>query len=617
MAKKRRRFINQTHKIFSKVYQRGEFGRFERRLENAAKRARTQQQRERAQRMLEQFREWRDQLERSPAAGMMNLIDEITSRDTNSELKIGFVIDAYPFARLYRVISGAGVHVCKLLMRGSASLFGAADADTMMPGTLVWFLLPRGATHGIILGTDPFYGTGYNSLNDVIFQGSGVGLKFDPTFHIPFLKQSFGIADFSNRTPEDSLEGGEFCRITESGSMIFLDPYMSIHRISEVCGIWMFLYDMLMRIIGHNMQIWTSISQEEYYAHYGESIYYRGLALFPHEQFGYLGHDAIGTAFRENNPKIALKEKGRTRIEPEWPYAPSVHRYKEFYGYFFGGYRRMIVMPQAQVLNTQLGYGGRPLGNTIDIQRPFTNYRLGLINEILSHDGRYGLQAMNGIFLMKTPFIDAIDRGNPVNQRADEDFLKRTLRRKHFIPRKDIRIVGINAPLTVGQRAELKTAAQLLILARLFKQTCVNGIYELYPGVCRTFNQSGLHNNSEFIVQSSQGDDISFRSYANSAFICINDDGSIVLGDGFGGSIRMANGRIYLDAETIVLNARNLVMPCNDEVYLSHPLCLSVKYIDDESLRALGVREYTVPVEAGNPATNDEFTDVRFSVYRT
>lgn len=592
------------------------------RLHRAEKLARTEEQRERIRGKIEEITN-RLEAERSPTAQLFKTIEQLLTRDSNSEFKLGFVIDAYPYIRLYRVLCSTGIVICKVLARGANTLFGVVDADTYAPGSLVWFFHPTGSQYGIILGSDPAFQTGYYALNDAIYQTSGVGFKYEAPYRFPFFNRSVALADFSNRGPEDSTSGGEFCRISETGSMIFLDPYMASMRMSEICGIWMFLFDMLLRIVGHNYQLWTSICEESHLHFLGQSLFYRGLAMCPHEQLGYLGLNPLTAPsfFTEHIPPIALKHRGATRISHKKPWAPSVHRYQELFSALFGGYRRSIIAPQMFLINIDAPDSKDPVKiipgfqNNIEddtFHDPYRGdeYRVGLFSEVLGLNGKYGVQSASGIYLFKSPKIPVLERKKPVNDKNVCSYEKQssliykiaTEFALKNVGRADIEIVGIDDP---GIREEAKTVTTPLALSALFYSTVLEGYRYLndHFELIHPFAMSHSRGIGNFVsVFNEVENDIKIDFNTNYAYISLNENGTVVIEDGWGSSIRMANGKIYLDADHVIINSKTMLFPCADSIDIK-PV-FREKRISDEDMLRFDVREYYVPQDEFKNSTN-------------
>ena len=479
----------------------------------------------------------------------LEALNAVLSRNVHPVLNLGLVIDAYPFANVYRVASGAGgVHVCRLLSHTSTSLIGAADARTIPPGTLVWYFVIPGSTFGVIIGADPTFGTGINALNDIIFQSSSVGFFFDQSVRKPVQQKSFGIADFSGRNPEDLLTAGELCYVTETGGMLHLDSFMAMLRASEICGIWMFYLDSLLRIFGNHLQIWTGISQEEFYNDEGESYHYYGLAFYPREQLGILVPNR--TVFTQKDFQQTRTFPGYSRVMPISPKIKPFHRFRKYSGYVAGGEKELVCLPTRQQ----------------ELNVPINNNPQALIDIIKTADGQYGVRAIKSIHLIKTPVIYQPERIREVADPAgDREPEYQPSRGNHNL----FGDIAVTYSIQINSAAINEATATVpeTGFSKLFRWFGESGFYYhkkdfrlVSPAVTSIIRENGVRH---YYLNHPEG---TLHYDARTASISINEDSSISLIDGWNSSIRMTNNRIYLEAETIVLNCRYLVMPCPEQL---------------------------------------------------
>lgn len=535
----------------------------------------------------------------------LSALDSVLSRNISPIFNLGVVVDAYPFARIYRVASGGGaVHVCRPLLRGSSSLTGVADASTYPPGTLVWYFVPPGSVYGIILGADPTYGTGYNALNDIIFQGSSVGFFADTSFQKPFTgnRRSLGAADFSGRSPEDLLESGEFCRISETGTMLFLDSYMAVMRASEICGIWLFYLDHLLRIFGNNLQIWSGISQEEFYNDEGEAFYYRGLVFYPWEQLGILRPKDDKTIFISHTLGDTRNLPGYTRYMPKDTGIKPFHRFRTYGGYISGGVKETVYVPTDQQIN---------------FHNPKQHNPEVLLDILKTVDGQFGVRAAKSIHFVKTPVIHWPER---VRRMEDLDGDKPPDYEPSVGGHDLINNIAIRYSRSMPDAvaAETYPTAQEAEFARLFRWLGESGFYyhkkdfKVTPPRMRVISRRHAKRTPQSDPESHDGvppmqiqinrPEGIYTYYDTTASISLNEDSSISLIDGWNSSIRMTNDRIYIDTRTLVLNCEKIVMPCptlfpDDEAYIT----VREQYIPDRYLMEVGIYEVwkmTAPMDA-------------------
>ncbi|MEM2003812.1 MAG: hypothetical protein QXQ37_04080 [Nitrososphaerota archaeon] len=315
-------------------------------------------------------------------------LSNLLAKSIQPQIRVGTIIDAYPFIGLYRVASTTGVYLCKALKHGSSSIIGIGDADTYPAGCVVWFFVVPGSQYGIILGADPQMNSGTYVLHDAINQKYGLSLKKEPSYAYPLL-DSLYLADFSSRNPIDSLNAGEFCRVAETGAMMFMDAFTLINRVNEVCGIWMFLLDYLMRIVAHNLQLWTSAVEEEHFSVGNLVVYQKGIAYSLDEHLG---------NFKWSSQNEV--ESGKS-TRAEYTDGGNFLRYREVFSPLIKGYRRNIISKT----------GSANFRNPI---------KKAVFSEYISIDGHVSIQAAKSFAISKNDNIPGIDKINFLNSNTYE-----------------------------------------------------------------------------------------------------------------------------------------------------------------------------------------------------
>lgn len=162
---------------------------------------------------------------------------------------------------------------CSFLGAGTMGVVGARPLAQLAIDDLVLVAWNERMEHGIILGSLPQpMSNPALCLADAIGQGSGVGLQQERALRELFGSLNGGdITDWSSGRPFDSVQAGENGWITENGHLIFIDSRMLALRISEMCGLWAFADDELLRLLGRNMQVRTSASWCEHFDDEGET----------------------------------------------------------------------------------------------------------------------------------------------------------------------------------------------------------------------------------------------------------------------------------------------------------------------------------------------------------
>ncbi|MEO0133081.1 MAG: hypothetical protein ABIK73_09190 [candidate division WOR-3 bacterium] len=317
-------------------------------------------------------------------------LSNLLAKSIQPQIRVGTIIDAYPFIGLYRVASTTGVYLCKALKHGSSSLIGIGDADTYPAGCVVWFFVVPGSQYGIILGADPQMNSGTYVLHDAINQKYGLSLKKEPSYTYP-LFDSLYLADFSSRNPVDSLNAGEFCRVAETGAMMFMDAFTLINRVNEVCGIWMFLLDYLMRIVAHNFQLWTSAVEEEHFSIGNLVVYQKGIA--------YKLDEHLGKFKWSSQDEVESGKSTRARYDSDGNFL----RYKEHFSPLVRGYRRTIIEK-----------------TTDNSSKQKKEEEKAVFAEYVSINGHVSIQTTKSFIISKNEEIPVIDRIDLSNFKSNE-----------------------------------------------------------------------------------------------------------------------------------------------------------------------------------------------------
>jgi len=284
---------------------------------------------------------------------MMQFMSDIGTR---SGILFGRIQSAIPYVNSYRVMpeGGGSVLQCCYLRDMPATPVSVADHKNLHVGVNVFYIIHPTAHYGVILGVEPPYITdSRKARSDCASQGSRSGIDVEPHYknlwQIGPPNSNAGIIDWSGRQPVDSVPIGEFCKTSMTGIQLFMDQYMAHMRVDEMCGMWMFYWDSLMRIAGQNFQRWTSGSEFESMDDEGEHFWYQGIAPFPWENWGQLqvpaGSDPEDR-LDVNDAKTAQKTNQEyAHLEPLYDDVQAFHRVREYNGYMGQAGKRLICQP--------------------------------------------------------------------------------------------------------------------------------------------------------------------------------------------------------------------------------------------------------------------------------
>lgn len=274
---------------------------------------------------------------------LQTLAQHLRSTSITSTVQFGIIADSVPYAGCYRVLpeSGRPLIDCFYLRHGSVTPLGVADGDTLQPATPVFYIKHQTAPWGVILGAAPnFMADPREGRADQVNLASRCGLRVDAGHQAPFKlggsKVHGGIEDRSCRTPTDSVHIGEFVKVTETGLLLSLDPYMAQLRVDAMTGLWLFYWDQLCRLAGYNFQRWTAGSVLESYDDESEHFWYHGVAPYLWEAMGRL--QGPGALFKERSAQQVQKDTPEyTREEPDPDDVQEFHRLRMYRGYLGQG----------------------------------------------------------------------------------------------------------------------------------------------------------------------------------------------------------------------------------------------------------------------------------------
>ncbi len=478
----------------------------------------------------------------SPASDLGHVFPVLhSSPNASITVQMGVVHACNPATGVYQVVFGRETLPCVRLGENAHSLFGAYDASTLQPNTPVAFLLdasnPRmGWILGVLppLGIDPKTGA-----KDCLGKGVGISHKMEPAYLAQLLLGP-GPGDYSGRSLFNNLCIGEFCRVTETGLKLFLDPFMASMQTDETTGLWLFYLDQLCRLAGLNLQIWSSGCEFESLDDAGYHISYKGTALYPFEHRGFLTFEGISEGITENEAKvIQLQNPLVSSIEPKYGDIQSFHRLQTYSG-FLGHVDRTFVVKPPEKDKEQLEGGGGITDS--DIYRYSRNSVLpGQFDQVVSPFGTYGLKSATGIHFVKTSVLPV-----PKRKFTPADPSGNSPNGPYTMP------LGLNSPEVEAGR-----------------DTPADGIIDLHNYL---FNHAGMYpfDNTDFylpeedtyakgILEITEGyKDIIAASSKGClySFFSMTNDGSIVFGDGFGSEIRLSKGSIKISApKTILIEA--------------------------------------------------------------
>jgi hypothetical protein len=326
----------------------------------------------------------------------------------------GRIVDAVAYVNCYKVQveNGTTTLWCTALSQTALQPIGARQLGQIAIGAAVVFALHPTDNSGLILGVIPEAQTASQSAAaDFVSQASRSGLLVDSAHSYPLNQRLASlITDWSAGRPMDATTQGESGTITETGLLRFVDSFMTMNRVDEECGVWHFYGDSLTRIAGKNFQLWTTGSEREDVDDEGEFDIVEGYTPYPWEALGAFEFD-IPTC-RDLSADCWQKDpdhQGYASQEPCHDQQTPFFRLRDFYGYLGQGHKRVLSLPP-QPCNMSLFLDPAEAGG--DCSSPACtadNLNLlpteliypGVFDENLALTGRYAVRSAHEIILSK------------------------------------------------------------------------------------------------------------------------------------------------------------------------------------------------------------------------
>ena len=297
---------------------------------------------------------------------------------------LGIVAEVLPFWGWYKVISYNGGYAipCNLISDCSQTPMGARRIGSIQPHTKVHFIKPSSGSHGTIIGVEPEVMPNVSDvLPDLISMATNFKSYQEATNSFLTSYDSQCLGDFSRGSPIDSTLVGERGWVCETGTSVFIDPFMAYVKADENCGFWAFHMDQLARMHGHNVQIRSCMTEHEYFNDTCESTGYMGVAAYPWEGLGAL---EFGVPTAQVNEDTGFTDVAKDiGYENQQPY----HRLQTFTGYMGQGFRQILRLPPDAGGIFELGQRG---GDMVWEQH-------------LALDGNYHIRSSQGITIAHSP----------------------------------------------------------------------------------------------------------------------------------------------------------------------------------------------------------------------
>jgi hypothetical protein len=240
--------------------------------------------------------------------------------------------------------------------------------------------------------------------------------------------------DWSAGRPVDGTAVGEWGAVTETGLAVFMDPWQAYIRVDEATGLFLFYNDQLTRLAGVNFQFVTSLEEREHLNDEGELAGWRRLCVYPWEAHGLWKWNQITPGFAAastpnhglaggqgtalNDPLGVQAANGLAAREPEGYAQITAARIQEFEGYLGQGGKRVVALPAQNIPGAEsaaaapptLDYpGGRAMFfGTVGAGAPNARggpAQPGVLDEHRSLTGAYHLRSAKRVVIAKRTVI--------------------------------------------------------------------------------------------------------------------------------------------------------------------------------------------------------------------
>ncbi|NDD52780.1 hypothetical protein EBZ39_02695 [bacterium] len=534
-----------------------------------------------------------------PYSKLRNYVHNLADK---SRIRFGVIMDGTPIANCYRVqVEEESTIVAAPLTRtGGIGNLGAVEINTYSPGTPVFILLHEKYATGFILGALPYSIPGVISNSDYVSQTTRTAVDYAHKKHIDQFRAK--NKDEENNAPQNTIIfansgrpldltlGNEWGATARTGIGITLDDFMVKLAVNEFTGIFGFYHDQLLRVAGYNLQVWTAGHEREAFMDQAEYNDTQGYSPYPWEAVGVLNTDAKSVQEYSFKTYQCPREKPyyahwENKNEFQQPY----HRTQHFFGYLGQGGRTQVHAPPAGLdyWTYKPGNTGTPekvyeiapevLGlpsNCEPGDKKLTTHQVkpayGLHEDNVGLDGRRFIASAKGIVLSKRILLPVPQRLKRPEDSAGDNASSNYKASGKFGAGDEHVITGdINA--TDKDWPNLQRAAGILDLhAYLFNYSGAHAFY-WHAQDYKVWEQSELVNAGQAgalqkipafaelrgSMYLKQPQPKSFKIdhrykeqnfYETESFVSLLEDGSVVIGDGYGAEIRMSGGCLTLSA---------------------------------------------------------------------
>ena len=491
----------------------------------------------------------------------------------------GYVLDYFARSDCYLVFDpqARSTAICTAMhpYGSTGTAMGARSISGGYPPHTPVYVLEAGGTR-VILGVALATTTNLKNLvSDMIVMRSQVGAA-DPkaSMHFDPLNQKEGLSYCDVGRPLDAL-GGDWGQINELGVAVFLGKLMACLRASDMAKIEAFWGDDLLRVFGYNLQTYTGMREEYEIADEGEGNLVRRTSPFLWEAIG--AREVLDSAVEE--------KKGRSK-DPE---ASAWWEPKK---------KDQLIIPRHTLLR---GYMGdiehewvQVPGKNMPDQESFSNFTkyIGVFEQSKGVTGAYFVRSAKEISFEKSILIPV-----PKELKAPDDATGDNRKNYHAAGSSRLGEKGPLPKLPEYKFPEKEDANGWFsylydVQAWMYNRVIIGGLYHhttdgggkdwylpaeselvdefLDKVKSASIDGSKLNIGNKFMVSlpdlaklkvDHREGHTAVRYYQSRAIFKIQEDGSILIEDGYGSSIQMKGGSIELSCvgDVFMRPGRNII----------------------------------------------------------
>jgi hypothetical protein len=513
-----------------------------------------------------------------------NAIDQANPLQTDAPIRLGRVLLALPYIHCYKIqLNGRqGTCIATATSTHSHMPLGVRAGEVIPPNSTVLVWKPHTATLAYILCVipTPTMDDDFNASTH-IQQGGNSGPKKTKAYQhiVQSTDNAYGWVSQSAGRPMDGLIG-EYSRLSETGIGLLIDSFQAYLRVNEACGLWLNYFDSYAKLSGLSLTLQSYCEHNYQLADEGENFSMKGYAIYPWEATGMY---EIGERISKTNEAEAVQ------LDKKFPFAledledqaqTPIYRLTDYTGYLGQGHNRTLMKPART--------SGRRLLTDTDNDT-------GLFQELLALDGGYTVRSAKQVTIAKYPLIPNPRRIRQVEDALGDDLtVDNDYKFSGRFGEGDEHKVQEWDDTDVGELKSLMRPAGVLdLLAHHYNWKSTHPFeyhtkdYE-YPEESEgsEFNSVQFHRG---VMQASYVEvfpkalyiDSRYKhvNYYNTAsFVSLTEDGSVLIGDGYGSQISMTGGQIRLEAggdvmlmsgSRVVTLAREAIVRAQDSVDIS------------------------------------------------